>query len=650
MDTKQWFTAAELAGIAGMPSTDRNVRLRAEREGWTTRDRERGKGFEYALASLPLATQAALLLRLQAPLPALSPGRGTRRLTDEQRQSAWARYERLPDNLKAMAQRRLRALNSVDALLAHGQPLMAARAAVAGELQREGVRGASSPSIARWQADVAGAPRSDWLALLAPAYVGRIVTASIEPEAWELFKADYLRLEQPSATSCYDRLRRIAAQRGWTLPALRTFVRRLEREIARPVLVLAREGEEALMRLYPAQERDRSHFAAVEGVNADGHRFDVFVRFPDGEIGRPCLIGWQDLSSGKLLGYRLCDHESSDAVRLSLCDVVTTYGVPAHAWLDNGRAFAAKWMTGGTPNRYRFKVRDEDPVGIMVGLGIQVHWVTPYHGQAKPIERAWRDLCDRIAKHPTCAGAYTGNNPTAKPENYGSTAVAWDVFEALVADEIAQHNARLGRRGGSCAGRSFDQVFAEGYARATVRKASAEQLRTLLLAAEAVTANAENGSVHLSGNRYWCEALSPYAGQKVVLRFDPRSLHTSVSVYALDGRFIADAECIAAVGFADANAAREHARETKRFRRATKDALKAERRMAAAQVVAQLPATPPAELPPAAAIAPIFGKHGAKPAPPVERELARTGTDNGKEHDLNEFLKRIQEKRLREQL
>uniref|UniRef100_UPI0039800C3B transposase domain-containing protein n=1 Tax=Salmonella sp. s54836 TaxID=3159673 RepID=UPI0039800C3B len=90
-------------------------------------------------------------------------------------------------------------------------------------------------------------------------------------------------------------------------------------------------------------------------------------------------------------------------------DVVERYGIPHHAWLDNGRGFASKLLTGGVANRYRFKVREEDPTGILVALGVQIHWATPYHGQAKPIERAFRDLCDRVAKHPAFAGAYTGH-------------------------------------------------------------------------------------------------------------------------------------------------------------------------------------------------------------------------------------------------
>lgn len=632
MIAERWYSAVELAGLPGMPGTERNARAKAERQGWTSRPRAgRGGGKEYPFSALPPATQAALLLRDRAA-PINATCARVPKWTEARIASAWQRYEAVGQPLKDAAAQRLKALHAVEGLERAGTPRMDARAIVAAQMQRDGIKGASQQSIGRWQTDVRGAHRSDWLALLVPHYTGRTATAEIEPEAWELFKADYLRLEQPSAESCYDRLRRIAkAKADWSpLPSLRTFMRRIERELPRQVRVLAREGEEALLRTYPAQERDRTMFGALDGVNADGHMFDVFVRFPDGAIGRPVLVGWQDLGSGKILSWRLGESESSDLVRLAFCDLVTTFGIPGNIWLDNGRSFASKYLTGGTPTRYRFKVRAEDPVGIMTRLvgADGVHWVTPYHGQAKPIERAWRDFCDSIAKHPAFAGAYVGNNPTAKPENYGSRAVEWRDFTRVLAEEIAAHNAREGRRAKLCEGRSFDAVFAEKYARATIRKATSEQLRMLLLAAEAVTASAQDGSVRVAGNRYWTEALSSHAGRKVVLRFDPMSLHTGVHVYALDGAYIGYADCIASVGFADTNAAREHAQAKKHYRKAAKQMLAAERRMDAAGVAAQLPTELPAELPAAAVIAPVFGTR-ARVKEAAAAPVARTGTDDG---------------------
>jgi len=635
--SERWYAAVDLAGLPGLPGTDRRVHTRAEKEGWTRRQRERGKGSEYAFSSLPPATQAAILLRERPQQPAKP--RNTLAPSEARLASIWQRYEQAKQPMKDVATTRLQALDAVSVLVRGGTALMQARAIVAAQLQRDGVRGGSAASIGRWQQDVAHAHRKDWLALLLPHYAGRTATAEIEPEAWELFKADYLRQEQPTASSCYDRLVRIATTRGWELPSLKTFTRRVIRELPRAVRVLAREGEEALSKTYPAQERDRSMMEALDGVNADGHRWDIRVRFPDGTEGRPCILGWQDLGCGKLLAWRLGDHENSDMVRLSFGDLVRSYGVPASVYLDNGRAFASKWMTGGTPNRYRFKVREEDPTGLITSLvgANNVHWVTPYHGQAKPIERMWRDFCDRIAKHPAFAGAYVGNNVANKPENYGSRVIEWAEFERVVTSEIHAHNARTGRQLKSCAGRSFDAAFAESYARITVRKVSDEQLRQLLLAAEAVTASPIDGSVRLAGNRYWTEALSEHAGRKLVLRIDPWHLQGVAHVYALDGTYIAAAECVAAVGFADVNAAREHARGKKQYKRAARDMLAAERLMDAAAVAAQLPDMTPPDAVAAGVISPVFGLHGGKKPEVQPERRAATGTDGPSKLDVLMF-------------
>jgi hypothetical protein len=58
---KIWYSARELAGLRGMPTTSRNVNARAKREGWEKRKRERGKGWEYSIHSLPLHARAVLL-------------------------------------------------------------------------------------------------------------------------------------------------------------------------------------------------------------------------------------------------------------------------------------------------------------------------------------------------------------------------------------------------------------------------------------------------------------------------------------------------------------------------------------------------------------------------------------------------------------
>ncbi|MEO0917403.1 MAG: transposase domain-containing protein, partial [Pseudomonadota bacterium] len=149
------------------------------------------------------------------------------------------------------------------------------------------------------------------------------------------------------------------------------------------------------------------------------------------------MCAFQDIYSGMILSYRLDRTPNSHCVQLTIGDLIEKWGIPEHVLLDNGREFAAKLITGGSKTRYRFKVKEDDPSGLLTSLGCEIHWALPYSGQSKPIERAFRDMCDRIAKHPAFAGAYTGNRPDAQPENYGEKAIPLDLFTSILDEEIA---------------------------------------------------------------------------------------------------------------------------------------------------------------------------------------------------------------------
>jgi putative transposase len=620
---QEWFSAAELAAMAppGLPTSARGVALKSEREGWCEpvqkgvwwRERAgRGGGVEYHLSVLPLATQAKLSIDLaiapEAKAPASAPD-------ETDRHAMWAWFERQTDIKKSKARDRLLALQAVRELTNAGVPKVLAMQQVC-EL-----RDIALSSLYAWERLVHRVPRSDWLAYLAPRHAGQSgARAEISEEAWDFLRADYLRPEQPTLSACYRRLGEAAAEQGWAIPSEKTVGRKLD-AIPTPVMVLARKGPDALKAMFPAQERDRGVFHALEAVNADGHKWDVFVKWPDGTIGRPLMVAFQDLYSGKMLSWRVDRSENKEAVRLAFGDLIDEYGIPDMCWLDNGRSFASKWLTGGIPNRFRFKVKDEDPIGIMTQLGVQVHWTTPYAGQSKPIERAFRDFAGDIAKHPKFAGAYVGNSPMAKPSNYGNAAIPLDVFLDVVGQEIVKHNARAGRQATVCAGRSFDTTFAESYARSPIRKASPEQRRIWLLAAEAVSTDRLDGSVRLAGNRFWAEFLQELRGQKVVVRCDPQNFHDDLHVYHLDGRYLGAAPCVEAVGFNDAEAARAHSRARNAWRRGVREQLDAERKMSLAQYAALLPAAEtPQPAPETKVVRPYFGNTARQLAPQQDLE------------------------------
>lgn len=599
---QDWYRPDEIAGLPGCPGTVQGVHDKARREGWERQRRkgQRGGGFEYAFASLPVETQAALLEReRQKEQPRVTRPSAPRGPVD--RESLWNAFERKPQNMKDEAARRLSALQGVERLVQAGT----GRSRAIEEVAK--VYGESRATLYRWQKATKGVDRSDWLAVLAPNYTGRTARSECSTEAWEFFKAQYLRAEAPSVAACYEWTRQAADEHGWTWPPLRT-INRWVNEIPRTVRVLKREGELAMLNLYPSQQRTVADLYAMYWINGDGYQHNVFVRMPDGTVARPKTWFWQDIYSRRVVGYRTDRTEHSDMIRLALGDVVERYGIPEHATIDNTRAAANKWMTAGVRNRYRFKVRDEDPLGLMPQLGIDVHWTSVHkgkgHGQAKPVERTFGvgGFGEYVDKHPKFAGAYTGPNVMAKPENYQETTVPWETFLEVLAECVQRWNAKEGRRTEICAGeQSFDRAFQESYERNAhrIRRATEAQRRMWLLAAEAVTVQ-RDGTVALNvgggpqgKNRYGCDALIEHTGRKVVVRFDPDHLHESVHLYQPDGRYIGEAECIHAAGFGDTTAGREWRRLRKQRLQSSKQAAEAEVRMTAVESAEYLPQPEP---------------------------------------------------------
>lgn len=603
---------ASLTEIAGALNLSRqSLAKRAGKQAWSsTEEVIQGGGYKYDLAAIPLTpaerrkVKASLLLSGKYSPTTCTPLVTTAGsvepkpeaqlpLDEEDRAHLWDYFSRKPEKTKAVARQRLEAVQAVEALIATGHGKMVALQTVAEQI------GTHSQTLSKWMTKAQSVAPCDRVTVLVGSHCGRTKRADLDAEAFEFFKADFLRRERPTYEACYERLQRAAKEHRWTVPALRTLKRKLHREIPPDLIILLRQGVDALKKTNPSQERDHSVFHALEAVNGDGYTFFKYVRFESGEVCRPVAWVWQDIYSGRILAHRLDVSENKDMIRLSIGDLIERYGIPEHFWFDNTRAAANKDVTGGVKNRYRFKVNPEEPLGLVPLLGATVHWATPAHGQAKPVERCFGigGIGEYIDKHPNFSGRGTQKNP-----------IPVDEFEAVAASEIAAFNARLGRRSKVCSGRSCDVVFNESYSNSTIRKATRDQRALWLLASESVMANRNDGSIRIMGNRYWCEALSHHKGQKIVARFDPANMHGNVLIYTLDGRKIGEAECQIAAGFNDRNAAREVAKQVNRKKKALKAVAAAELRITARQAGALLPTVAPVETTSPKVIMGIFGR------------------------------------------
>lgn len=586
----EWFTLAEIFALKlpDLPASERSLYRHAQ-DHWSgvagcvqLREGKTRPVLEYHVSLLPASAQWRL--RQQPDGASWEEARARKNLL-------WSVFNRLPKATKDICEGRLKVLNRVEQLV---NDAGLSRLAAIGVATHDA--GIQKSAYYDWRKATEGLDPEDWLPALVPSSPSANgiapKMAECHPDAWDFLKSDYLRAEAPGFSACYRRMQEAAKIEGWSpIPSERALRRRMEAEVPKSVQVVTREGRERAKTLFPAQRRTRTGFHAMEAVNMDGHELDLFIRVPHREKPiRMYLVGIQDLYSNKILSWRLDEAETWEVVRLVVGDMVESYGIPEHMYIDNGRAFASKKISGGAKTRYRFKIRPEDPEGLLVALKITPHFVLPKSGQSKPIERAWGDFAENISKHPICAGAYTGKNPTAKPDNYAQTAIDIDELKALITRQVAEHNARTGRRTEIAKGRSFDAVFTESMHRATtiVRRAADAQRSLWLLASEAIKTHKGSGAVHFAGNRYWSRELNQHMGDTVTIRFDPDNLHGSIKVYDLKNSFICDAPCLADAGFADQDAARLHARNKAEFKKAEKTLAKAHQRFNQGEIAAIL--------------------------------------------------------------
>lgn len=619
---KLWWTAAEIAEarLPDMPTTTRGVDMVAKPWRGSTFARRRagrGGGWEYHWEQFPIRAQRQLLLAVQvASVAAPAMPRG----------EAWAWFEGLPKAVQDKARGKLLILQQVEAMVATGAVGKFVAVALVANEALLGGKTVSARAIWDWFRLVDGVRADDRLPYLAPRHrtgPARKARLHCDVEFMDLIKSDYLRPAGPSFSTVYRRAMRAAVAQGLLTLPQRTMERRFKREVSDLLQVLARKGADALKSYFPSQTRDKSALHPMEAVNADFHKFDVFVEWPREPgseepplITRPQMCAFQDIFSGMILSWRVDVNPNAVAVKLCAGDMIETWGIPEHVLFDNGREFCADSLTGGAANRFRWKMRHDDILGLFPELGCKMHFSTPYSGQSKPIERAFRDMCDAIAKDPRFDGAYTGNTPMAKPEDYGSRAIPLADFLRVLGEGIEEHNLRVGRRSEVACGRSFAAVFDEGYATAPIRKATEAQRRLWLLGAEGVTANRKTGLVKFMGNEYWAAWMHDVAGEKLIVRFDPANFFDGLHIYSAENGYLGHAPCKSKVGFFDTTEARLLAKSRRDWINNQKAGLKLQRRYTAAQLgeYQDAVAQPVTVKPEAKVVRGMFGKGGAKAA------------------------------------
>lgn len=521
------LTAAEVAERAGVSRN--RIAERAAREQWPSVLQPNPRGAPRRLFRVEgLPDDLRALVTQEQAVPAQEAVDVAGLGGAEHLQSDWC---------KATAEQRAKVrakIHAIDLWLhwrAVGKTTRAASALV------EKATGRSHGSVTGDYKRVKDHPREDWPALLLDKYKSTSEPDYIHPEPWERLLSSMLRLSAPDLQSEYDQLAlEYTDHPEWgTLPSYRSVLRRWN-QVPELTKVLRREGEKAFDRRFPRPAVDKSNLIAMGVLNGDGREHDVFVKWPMGSDGlcrvsRPVSLIWQDTATGKIVGWFIAQTENWSGSLIALSRAIAEYGVPDGAFVDNGPAYAAKILTahaGG--KRYRYKDRPDDPPGILTGLGITVSYAPPGSPQQKSCERAHGGLAKRVDKHRRCQGAYCGNNPTAKPDDYRTHAVPIEEFRELFRAGVEWWNSKRGRTR-FCAGRTRDEAFEASLAARLMppKTLTEKQLQYLLVPVQRKKV-ALDGTVTLLGSKFHAEELLKYAGKFVDLRYDPDDLKKGVWV------------------------------------------------------------------------------------------------------------------------
>ncbi|MGC4409270.1 hypothetical protein D4A92_21470 [Rhizobium rosettiformans] len=590
-------TIRSVSASHGYPVDKTSLIRRLDRDG-VLRVQERvhrgQEGFVYDFESLPEVLRVALRDRVGAAPSA--------------NKVAWERYYQAPRSLREDAEGRLSMVQDLFRLVNAGRGIVEAQVEVS-EAHRVSV-----PTVKRaWKA-IRNVPEADWLPALVKDYRPR-QKEDIPQEILNYFFADYGRVEQPQLQAVWERTVRAAAKHGWgQVPSAKTLKRRWE-ALPPDVRILWRDGEDALQNAYPHAERDRSGMKPLDMISLDGREWDLFVRLPghageEGRIVRVCVVMVQDVATNMMLAYHIGETESADAYRRALCQSFVSYGIAKVAQFDNTRAAANKTITGGAKKRNRFKIKDTDLPGILPRVGCEPIFTKPYNGRSKTVERGFAEVKERSEKDPRCAGAYTGRNPTEKPENYAETAIDLATFEQVLAEAVEHYNTRTDRKSKVAYKISHRQAFEAGLETTQVRQLAEKQRRYFFFTAKRVTVS-PSGTVSIGKrpfmNRFHHEALLAFAGEEVVFFYDPDNHKAPAWAETVDGRRITDdIVCIEASGFSSTEDAKAYEREKRKSIKATKAKADAIGRMSQIEMKSALAPLPIDKPPSPPIVQPIF--------------------------------------------
>ena len=225
------------------------------------------------------------------------------------------------------------------------------------------------------------------------------------------FNPDFAR-NQGTREMLYTKLQAVASVNGWTkIPSYQSVARYIsylmQDEGMKNAWYLASRGErEYKNKVMVKAERNTKDLRVMEVVMGDEHTFDCWVAYtaPNGKVTaiKPHLAAWVDVRSRMILGDVMCKDANSDILKESLLKLIyhDAGSVPQYIYIDNGKDYTAKDMTGFDRDDRQRTGFDDAAVGFYKSIGIEdFHRALPYYAWVKgQIERFFGTVCGRFSK------------------------------------------------------------------------------------------------------------------------------------------------------------------------------------------------------------------------------------------------------------
>ncbi len=372
------------------------------------------------------------------------------------------------------------------------------------------------------------------------------------------FNGDFAK-NQGTKEMLYEKLTAIAALNRWgKIPSYQSVVRYInylmEDENMHNAWYLSSNGlKDYRNKVMVKAERNTKDLKVMEVVMGDEHTFDCWVAYTNrnGKVTavKPHLAVWIDIRSRMILGDVMCKDANSRVLKESLLKLLyhDAGSVPRYIYIDNGRDYTAKGMTGADRNgRRRGKGTDaggdmygtafDDTVrGFYKSIGIEeYHRALPYQPWAKgEIERFFGSVCSKFTRWmKSYTGTLTGSRTDAKVDK--DIQGMLERGELLSMDEFYEkwtqwlHTVYMVKPHGGLKkqGEEFTTPKgcfenAERYEKAVPPKGFAT-----ILMMESENRLVRNTGIQMEGLSYRSDELCALIGQTVDVKYDPHDMGT----------------------------------------------------------------------------------------------------------------------------